>query len=397
MRRSLEFLGLTFFFAAVLALAFVAGYYARAYSATTPALRWALPGLPGSEVRYPVLAEVEALVGAHFNGPLPEAKQLEYGMIHGFIGALGDPYSLFVEPQVAEIESNQLAGEYGGIGVELRRNDTGETVLAPFPDSPAELAGVLADDVLLKVEDNAVTAEIPVETVTAWLRGPVGSEVTIVVRRADGAEATLTLIRQTIALPSVTWRMLDGQADIGLITLSRFSDKTATELQRAARELRASGASRFVLDLRNNGGGLLDAAVEASEQFLRGGVVMYESSRSGPEKTYRIGDGGALVEAPLAVLVNGNTASAAEILAGALVDRGRAPLIGQKTFGKGSVQFIFPLSDGSSVHITANRWYTPTRREIDKVGLPPTIEVQPGGDGSDPELNRAIEYLTNGQ
>ncbi|MGQ0602846.1 MAG: S41 family peptidase [Anaerolineales bacterium] len=397
MRRSLEFIGLMLFFAVVLALAFIAGYYARAFSDTTPLLRWPLPGIPETDARYPVFTEVENLVSANFNGQLPETKKLEYGMIHGYIGALGDPYSLFVEPQVAEIESNQLAGEYGGIGVEIRRNEAGETLLSPFPESPAEAAGVKTDDVLLKVDSNIVSAETSVDDVTAWLRGPVGSEVMLVVRHADGTEATLAIKRQPIALPSVTWRMIDGQRDIGLITLSRFSDRTITELQRAARELQSQGAAKFVLDLRNNGGGLLDAAVEVSEQFLQGGVVMYESSRDGPEKNYSIGEGGVLTQVPLTVLINGNTASAAEILAGALLDRGRAPLIGQKTFGKASVQFIFPLSDGSSLHITAKRWFTPTRRELDKIGLPPTIEVQPASDGSDAELNRAVDYLNNGQ
>jgi carboxyl-terminal processing protease len=388
---------MTLFFVVILGAVFLAGYYTRALSDTTPLLRWPLPGIRETDTQYPIFTEAQNLVQAHFNGALPDAKTLEYGMIRGYINAIGDPYTVFVEPQTAELESNQLSGEYGGIGVELRRNAAGETLLAPFPDSPAEAAGVQAEDVLLKVDDNAVTPATSIDDVTAWLRGAIESTVTIVVRHPDGAQATYAIKRQAIALPSVTWRMVAGQSNIGLITMSRFSDKSSMEIERAARELRANGAEKFVLDLRNNGGGLLDSAVEVAGQFLNGGVVMYETSRSGPEKTYTATPSGQLVDAPLVVLVNGNTASAAEILAGALLDRGRAPLIGQKTFGKGSVQFIFPLSDGSSVHVTANRWFTPTRRELDKIGLPPTIEIQPGMDGTDPELNRAVEYLQNGQ
>ncbi|MBL8057414.1 MAG: hypothetical protein JNK29_11980, partial [Anaerolineales bacterium] len=234
----------------------------------------------------------------------------------------------------------------------------------------------------------------PLDTVTALLRGSVGTPVRISLRRGQ-ADLAFTINRQPIALPSVTWQMVAGQPDLGLIALSRFSDRTARELERAARELAAQGARRYVLDLRNNGGGLLDAAVNVAGQFLDGGVVLVETSRDGGEKTYTAPAApGPLTAAPLAVLVNGNTASAAEILAGALLDRGRAPLIGQTTFGKGSVQYVFALSDGSSLHITANRWFTPSRRQLDRVGLPPTIVVTPAPDGADAELAQAVQYLS---
>ncbi len=397
MRRWLEFAGLTVFFAACLGAAFLGGYYTRAWSAAYPQLRWSLPGLP-AVVEYPLLAEARALIEQHFNGTLPAARQLEYGAVRGFVSALGDPYTVFVEPQTAELESNSLQGEYGGIGVEISRSDTGEYSLAPFLESPAEAAGLTRGDVLVRVDQTTITPEMSPDTVTALVRGPLDSTVAITVRRADGTTATFTIRRQPIALPSVTWRLVDAQPDIGLISISRFSDKTSAELQRAARDLEAQGARRFVLDLRNNGGGLLDSAVEAAGQFLSGGVVMYETPKDGPEKTYTAPAAtGPLTAAPLAILVNANTASAAEILAGALLDRGRAPLIGQTTFGKGSVQFVFPLSDGSSLHVTSNLWFTPTRRQLDRQGLPPTYAVTPAADGSDVELARAVEYLNTGR
>lgn len=397
MRRWLDFLGLTLFFTVCLTFTFLAGYYTRALAATIPQLRWPLPGLPADQA-YPLLDEARALVEAHFNGLLPEARQLEYGVVRGYVSALGDPYTVFIDPPKAELEAQSLSGEYGGIGVEISQAPEGHIVLKPFFESPAALAGIQAGDRLLAVDTIPLTPTLSLDEVTALIRGPIDTTVALQVRHPDGQTAEVTVRRQRIELPSVTWRLLDDHPDIAVLTLSRFSDRTARELENAGRELQALGATRFVLDLRNNGGGLLDSAVEAAGHFLPGGVVMYETSKNAPEKTYTAAPAaGPFVTAPLAVLVNGNTASAAEILAGALLDQDRAPLIGQKTFGKGSVQFVFPLSDGSSLHVTANLWLTPKRRQLDKIGLPPTIEVQPGGEGADAELARAVDYLLTGQ
>jgi carboxyl-terminal processing protease len=398
MKRWIEFSGLTVFFIACFGATFLAGYYARALSAQDPRLRWALPGLSAAEGRFAVLEEAWALIEANYHGALPDSEVLEHGAIRGYVGAIGDPYTVFIEPQAAELESQSLQGEYGGIGVDIRRTDAGEIVLKPFPDSPAESAGILEGDVLVSVDGARLTPETTIEEVTAMVRGLVGTRVAIVVRHLSGQQTALSIERRAIALPSVTWRLAEDQPSVGIIALSRFSDKTAEELREAVRALQAQGAARFVLDLRNNGGGLLDAAVEVAGQFLDGGVVLYEKRKDGSQKTYSApASGDGLTQAPLVVLVNGSTASAAEILAGALLDRGRAPLIGQKTYGKGSVQFVFNLSDGSSLHITANLWYTPNRRELDRQGLPPTIEVVPAADGSDAEMARAIQYLLDGQ
>ncbi len=397
MKRAFEFVGLTLFFTLCLGGAFLAGYYARALSDSEPWLRWPLPGLSATDAQFPIFNEARAKIEANYIGALPTQTQLDYGVVRGYINALGDPYTVFVEPPQAELEAQTLSGEYGGIGVEITRNARDEIALNPFPDSPAAIAGLREGDVLLQVDEIFVTPATTNDQLAALIRGPIGTTVKIRVRQADGREATFTLTRKRIEVPSVTWRMVDGQPDIGLITLSRFSDKTAVEMAQAARDLQARGATRYVIDLRNNGGGLLTSAVEVAGLFLDGGVVMYETSRNGPEKTYTASAAsGPLRDAPVAVLVNANTASAAEILAGALLDRERAPLIGQQTFGKGSVQFVFALSDGSSVHVTANLWYTPKRRQLDKVGLPPTIAVEPASDGRDAELARAVEYLRNG-
>jgi carboxyl-terminal processing protease len=389
----------TFFLTA----AFFAGFYTRAVTVERVALALPLPGLPApcrqaqvasAHSPYPLLTEVRALLETRYINSLPDDRTLERGAARGLVSAVGDPYTVFVEPQAHVLETHSLQGEYGGVGVELRKNEAGEIVLTPFLDSPAAQAGILDGDVLLAVDDTPLTGATTLEEATVLIRGLVGTMVTLRVRRPSGEEMTVTVTRQNFPLPSVTWRIIEEQPSIGLIAISRFSGKTSDELRRAADELQSQGATHFVLDLRNNGGGILEAAVEVAAQFLDGGVVMYETQRDAPEKTYTApANSGLLASAPLVVLVNHNTASAAEIVAGALLDRGRAPLIGQTTFGKGSVQLLFDLSDGSSLHVTAYLWYTPARRKLDQSGLEPIIVVEPAGDGSDAELARAVEHL----
>jgi carboxyl-terminal processing protease len=378
-----------------LTAAFGAGYYTRAL--TTENKDVAVPGLAPADP-YPILTEARRILEDYYNRPLPDDPTLEYGAVRGLVNAVGDQYTVFVEPQPHELETQSLQGEYGGVGIGLSKNAAGEIVLSPYPDSPAARAGILEGDVLLAVDDTMLPGTATGEDAAALIRGPIGTPVTLRVRHPSGEEFTVRILRQSFPIPSVAWKTVDGQPTIGLLAISRFSDKTPQEVLRAAGDLRATGADRFVLDLRNNGGGILESAVEVASQFLDGGVVMYETQRNAPEKVYTAPNAsGSLATAPLVVLVNHGTASAAEIVAGALLDRGRAPLVGQTTYGKGSVQLVFELPDQSSLHVTAYLWYTPSHRQLDKSGLPPTITVEPAADGSDAELARAIQYLLNGQ
>src|SRR5919109_4710686 len=244
----------------VLSLAFGAGYAVRALSEGAPTSAAALFGTAASE-RYPLLAEVRRLVEAHYIGPLPEEQALEYGAIRGFVAALEDPYTVFVEPQAHELESNSLQGEFGGVGVTVSQNEAGEIVLSPLPDSPAAAAGILEGDVLVAVDATVIAPGMTVDQVTALVRGPIGSSVQLTVRHPAGNQANVTVVRQRIEIPSVTWQLFDADATIGLILISRFSDKTPAEVERAIDALHASGAQRYVLDLRNNGGGILESAV----------------------------------------------------------------------------------------------------------------------------------------
>lgn len=392
MRQWTEWLMVSLTVGGSLLVAFVAGYYAHAFSLTVPALRLPLPGLRATEPDYPVLAEARALLEAHFNGPQPSPQQAEYGLVRGLVSAYNDPYTLFVEPQPARLEAQTLQGEYGGIGAALSVNDAGQVTLDPFLDSPAALAGVQKGDRLTQVDDWPVPPAPNLDDVVARVRGLVGTPVVITVTRLT-ATLAFTITRQTIELPSVTADMLAGE--VGLLTLTRFSQKTPQEVRVHLADLRARGAQRLVVDVRNNGGGLLTAAVDTASLFLDGGVVLIETNRQQTEKVYTApANNDPATRLPLVILVNGNTASAAEIFAGALQDRGRAPLVGQTTFGKGSVQFIFPLRDGSSLHISANQWLTPNRRQITGQGLTPNQVVE--GDAS-AQLQAALDLLNAGR
>jgi len=332
-------------------------------------------------------------VEQHFYGQLPSPRERTYGAIRETLGLLDDPYTFFVEPQSHELEQDQMRGSYGGIGVTLRRDAAGQMVLLPYVNSPAERAGVCAGDILLAVDAEVITGETNVDDVRAWLHGKVDTPVTLTISRPPTPPFDLTINREEIQVPSVTWRVLDQASDIGYIHVQGFTERTGGEILSALQELRQAETSSLILDLRDNSGGLVDPAVATTSQFLGDGIVFYELSRDGQERTFQVQSGGVSIDVPLIVLVNGGTASAAEIVAGALQDHGRAPLIGEPTFGKGAVQLIYDLSDGSSLHVTSAVWLTPNRRQIQGHGLTPDVYV-PRGDGlQDEQLDRAVTWL----
>jgi carboxyl-terminal processing protease len=207
-------------------------------------------------------------------------------------------------------------------------------------------------------------------------------------------------MREEIPSPSVEWRMLEGAEGAGYVRIALFSDRTDGELKKALADLKAQGMVRLVLDLRGNGGGLLNASIDVASEFLGDGVVAYQLSKGAQPEELAAKRGGTYLEGPLVVLIDGGTASASEIVAGALQDRGRARLVGEKSYGKGSVQSVVDLSDGSSVHITSAQWETPNRHQISGQGLTPDVEVAITDDdraqGRDPQLERAVEALTTG-
>lgn len=343
--------------------------------------------------------EAWSLIEQNFLGAIPESKAVTYGAIRGSLAALDDPYTVFIEPAAREAERERLQGSFGGIGAYISRSEeTGEVLLEPIPGNPAEAAGIVSGDVLLAIDGEPVVPEMTVPEIVDRVKGEKGTRVILTIRHPDATEAVdITVVRADILLPSVTYRLTAEDPTIGYIGLWRFSGESGKEIGAALQDLLAQGATQFILDLRQNGGGLRDSAVEVADHFLDSGPVLYIESQDEGERVFNSTDETLVPDAPLVVLVDGGTASASEIVAGALRDRERATLIGSKTFGKGSVQLVFDLSDGSSVHVTSARWLTPDRQTLDQNGLEPDIPVEVRQEdidnGRDPALEQAVQFL----
>ncbi len=331
-----------------------------------------------------------------FYGEVPSDTVRTYGAIRGMLQTYNDPYTAFFEPPATQQQSQQLAGKFGGIGSTVRRETDGRIVLSPYPGRPAAQAGVQEGDVLVKVDEHAITPDMNFDAISQLLRGEVGTQVTIGIQRQTES-LTFTITRAEIAMPSVTWRVLSEAPSIGYVAISIFAQPTRDELVRAIDDVRSKGATRLILDLRDNGGGLLDSAVDVASQFVDG-LVVIEARRTGGDRDFKASATGAARDWPLIVLVNGSSASASEIVAGAIQDRQRGKLVGDQTYGKGSVQNVVPLSDGSSLHVTVAQWLTPNRRQITGKGLTPDVVVSRTPEdvvaGRDPQLAKAIEELT---
>ncbi len=363
-------------------ISFASGYFAREI--------WPLP----SEQLF-LLKEARRLLGMHYLDPLPDDRELERGMIHGMMGVLPDPYSIYVEPASHEIQTDDLAGEYAGIGAEISKGELGTFFLIPIEGGPAEAAGVLEGDVLIAIDDVPISKDASLESVITRIRGPEGSVIRLIVTPRDPQQTNLEfeITRAIIPLPSVMRHLLPEEKRVGVIVIRRFSEKTPGELEIAYRELTKRGASSIILDLRDNSGGLLEASIDSSRLFLEDGLVVVEE-RSGIEsQLFYVHEKGLASEIPMVVLVNAGTASAAEVVAASLQENGRAPLIGEATFGKGSVQVILELSDGSSLHVTSARWLTPNGNVIDNIGILPDIIVDHLDPNADNDVDVAVEWL----
>lgn len=342
---------------------------------------------------------VRSVLERSFIGEVPPVQTQVFGAARGLVASYGDPYTVFVEPTAREIERDDLRGHFGGIGAYIGRDESGNVVLTTMRDQPAARAGVRDGDVLLEVDGKAIPSDMKVEEIIALVRGDVGTKVTLTLRRQGQNDSLqIAVVRERIETPSVEWRVLDAENHIGYARISIFGEQTAQELSTGLGELSNQGIDRLVLDLRGNGGGLVDAAVEITSQFLREGQVLHEIKRSSQERFYPVKPTRSpAFDWRIALLVDGGTASASEIVAGALRDQGRAILIGEKTYGKGSVQEVHELADGSSLHVTVARWLTPNRQQIDGSGLAPDILVGISSEdrdaGYDPQLVRAQAWL----
>lgn len=319
------------------------------------------------------------------------------GAIRGMIDALGDQHSSYMDPDEYRQANMPMDGEYEGIGAWVDTSGEFLTITSPMAGSPAEKAGLKPGDMIIKVNGEDMTG-IDSSLVLRQVLGPAGTEVVLTIaREGESQPFDVTVTRDKITLKSVESEMLDQ--NIAYIQLTTFGENSTRELRAALRELLRQNPKGLILDLRNNGGGYLNTAIEVVSQFIPDGVVMIERYGDGTEHTYRALSGGLATEIPLVVLINEGTASASEITAGAIQDYGRGMLVGMTSYGKGSVQNWVPLrNDEGAVRVTIARWLTPDGRQIHEVGLEPDFVVELTEEdfeaGRDPQLEKAIELLS---
>ena len=329
-------------------------------------------------------------------GVVVSYQELEQAALRGMVEALGDPHTAYLDPFELQQSDLSLEGNYEGIGAWVDTTTEYVTIIAPMPDSPAEKAGLLAGDVVIAIDGEDMTG-VDGNVVVSHILGPAGTTVVLTIQReSEPAPFDVSVIRAAITVPSVETEMLDG--DIAYIQLFTFGADSSAEIHSALEEIQAQNADGLILDLRNNGGGFLNTAVDITSEFITDGVALYEEYGDGTRDSYNLQDGGLAVDIPMVVLVNGGTASASEILAGAIQDYGRAQLVGETTFGKGSVQISRTLSnDQGALRITIAHWLTPNERHIDGVGLEPDVVVPLTEEDvqaqRDPQLDRAVELL----
>lgn len=346
---------------------------------------------------YPLLNEMQNLLDTVYLGEQPDTVVRQYAAIRGVLSTLEDRNTFFIEPPVAQSEADALAGTYGGVGILVRRDEQGRLLMYPYEDSPAQIAGILDGFELIAINGERVGVGTQPDVLDQKLRGEVtpGNGVEITYRIAPEGQPVTTFIEfAVINIPSLVWYTVQERPHIGYIHIMRFSARTPSELDTALSELKTAGAEALVLDLRKNSGGLLEESISVASRFLDSGIVAYEINRAG-ERAFEVKPDIVTTDLPLVVLVNQNTASASELVAAALKDRNRAIVVGQQTFGKGTVQQIFTLSDGSSIHITSAEWLTPNRLQLDSVGLTPDIAMIPDENGRDVELGEALRQLSS--
>ncbi len=323
--------------------------------------------------------------------------ELMRGAIRGMLDALGDPHTSYMDPDEYMQANIPLDGSYEGIGAWVDPDAEYLTIVSPMPNSPAEKAGLKPGDEVIAVDGENMTG-VDGNLVIRRVLGPAGTTVILTIRR-EGEQDLLEfeITREEISMSSVNGEMLDE--GIAYVRLLSFADRTSRDLRRTLETLLAQNPIGLILDLRFNGGGFLPTAIEVASEFISEGVIMIEQFGDETEQVYEAISGGVATEIPLIVLINGGTASASEIVAGAIQDYGRGLLVGETTFGKGSVQSWIPLSDdGGAIRVTIARWYTPLDRQIHELGLTPDIEVLLTDEdieaNLDVQLDKAIELLT---
>lgn len=352
-----------------------------------------------AELNYALLWDTIRVLNEKFiDKPVNEQKVL-YGAVKGAVAATGDPYTEFFTPEELESFKTDLKGIFDGIGAEIGKRNGNIVIVAPLEGSPAKTAGLRPQDVILKV-NGELTAEWSVEQAVQKIRGPKGTKVTLSIFREGFAQPQdFEITRATIEVKSVKWEVKTvGDKSIGIITLSRFGDDTKALFEQAARAIKSRNVHGVVLDLRSNPGGYLDTAVQVASYWLpKGTLVVTEAASSGKNTVFESQGYHLFGGVKTVTLINGGSASASEIVAGALSDHKVTTLIGEKSFGKGSVQEVVDLPGSSALKVTIAKWITPGGRNLNKDGLKPDVEVKVSEEDikseKDPQMDRALEEV----
>jgi len=336
------------------------------------------------------LVKVVSLVRTQYLYPV-SSTQLVDGAIKGLVNSLGDPYSVYLDPKTFAHLQEQIRGSFGGLGILVGIKEQYLTVVRAYQGTPAAREGIKDGDVIVKIDDRDAKG-IELDTAISLMRGPVGSKVSLTVNRQGVAEQLhFTIIREEINVPTVEGRVLPGTG-IGYIIISQFTERTADEIKEVLAKLQTDRVKGIILDLRDNPGGELNSAVEVAKNFIPKGPIVYIDYRMGREQVFQ--SEGMTIQLPLVVLINEGSASAAEILAGAVKDTGAGVLVGTKTFGKGIVQTVFRLEGGAGLKLTTARYLTPAKNDIHEKGIQPDIQVLSGNDRlHDAQLDKAIEVM----
>lgn len=336
-----------------------------------------------------------------------DPQKILYGAISGLVNSVGDPYTVFFEPVTSKKFQEEISGSFGGVGIEIGKRNNVLTVIAPIKDTPAFRAGIKAGDKILKI-DGKPTADLAIEEAVNLIRGKRGTKVILVVQTETNPTRDIELTRDAIKIPTIEWTLIekDGKK-IAFIQIYSFNQTVDSEFKKTSDEILKSNADRLILDLRNNPGGLLDSAINIAGWFLdKNQIVVSEVFSDGTRNDFK-SDGNALLKKyPTVILMNGGSASASEILAGALRDNRKIKIVGEKSFGKGSVQELQNYGDGSSLKVTIAKWLTPAGISISDKGIEADIvvkfkeedlkeegKIEIGTPGKDAQLDKAIEVI----
>ncbi len=394
-KSSSRYVGVGFVLAIIFTSGLMVGRYALPGSAVAaPVQLFSIDKTGQRQINFPTCWHAwDELHRSFIDAKSLDDKKLLYGAVAGMVRAAGDPFTVFTDPPETKKFNEQLAGSFSGIGAEIGLKDKYITVIAPLKDSPAAKAGVLAGDSVAAIDGKPLNADATVDEVVQKIRGPRGTTVTLTLVHKDAKHTVdIPVVRDTIQVESVHSAM---RGSIAHVSIDSFDATTADNFAVVAKQIKQSNATGMVLDVRGNPGGFLDAAVKIASQFVPEGSLVVTQRGIENTEEYRALHAQTLLDMPVVVLIDGGSASAAEILAGALRDDRHALLVGEKSFGKGVVEEQKPFTDGSSLRVTVAKWYTPSGTSIHGNGLKPDSEVKPDrtNDKTDTQLDRAVEEL----